>query len=262
ESQTSPAGRGSGGEASLGSTLRQELHRRVEGMLWTRHTTPPEWSWEGVVLPSRVRPPQRQTTCLLEADAVVHDIANRREAVRTRLEAATPSQQLLVSLLPMWQEERVRGGGVLPERPRSPPRSPGPLCPAVEAVRQELRSVAEYHLQLLDERRRREEQEAANATAIAAAPAAGAAGAGGGDAAAAGAPHAMDRDATETTVAAEGMVEGAAVAAEAVAREGHALPIGEMHDVQRGTVGSGADGSVAGSSPIQPFYLHLGIGAP
>lgn len=39
----------------------------------------------------------------------------------------------------MWEEERVRGEGVLPERPSSPPRSPRPLCTAVEAVRQEYR---------------------------------------------------------------------------------------------------------------------------
>ncbi len=39
----------------------------------------------------------------------------------------------------MWEEERVRGEGALPERPASPPRSPRPLCTAVEAVRQEYR---------------------------------------------------------------------------------------------------------------------------
>ncbi|GLC55951.1 hypothetical protein PLESTB_001048300, partial [Pleodorina starrii] len=226
-------GGGEGGEGgSLGSSLRQELQRRVEGMLWTRHTTPAEWTWAGVVLPSRVRPPKRQTTCLLEADAVVHDIANRREAVRTRLEAASPSQQLLVSLVPMWEEERVRGGGVLPERPPSPPRTPGPLCSAVEAVRQEYRAVAEHHVQLLDERRRREEQEAGAAAAAAEGPG---------------------------IVAAEG---GAAAAAAATAAVAAAAGEGDEQRAAEaagggGGRGGGGGGGPAGGSPAEPFFRFV-----
>ncbi len=60
------------------------------------------------------------------------------QAVRTPLEHAGPEQQLVDSLLPMWEEERARCGGSIPPRPPSPPRTPRPLCPAVEALRAEL----------------------------------------------------------------------------------------------------------------------------
>ena len=46
---------GTAGGGSMCSVLRASLQRRVEGMLWTRHTTPPDWTWAGAVLPSRVR---------------------------------------------------------------------------------------------------------------------------------------------------------------------------------------------------------------
>ncbi len=54
-----------------------------------------------------------------------------------RLEDAGPDRQLLESLLPMWEEERGRCGGTIPNRPPSPPRTPEVLCPAVQAVRNE-----------------------------------------------------------------------------------------------------------------------------
>lgn len=57
--QVSPGGSGGGcsgggGAGSLGSSLRSELQRRLEGMVWTRHTAPAEWTWSGLVLPTRV----------------------------------------------------------------------------------------------------------------------------------------------------------------------------------------------------------------
>ncbi len=59
-----------------------------------------------------------------------------------RLEEAGDEHQLLESLLPMWEEERERCGGRLPPRPPSPPRAPRPLCPAVEAMRVDLKVSA------------------------------------------------------------------------------------------------------------------------
>lgn len=56
------------------------------------------------------------------------------------LAQASPDLQLVSSLAPMWAQERWRlGGGSIPPPPASPPRSPAPLCPAVEAVREEFR---------------------------------------------------------------------------------------------------------------------------
>lgn len=49
--QGTPGGSGGG----LSSSARQELQRRVEGMLWTVHTTPQDWTWAGAALPSRVK---------------------------------------------------------------------------------------------------------------------------------------------------------------------------------------------------------------
>lgn len=57
--------------------------------------------------------------------------------------------QLVSSLVPMWQQERWRlGGSRIPPPPPSPRRRPRPLCPAVEAVREEFR-VGEAHWQLV-----------------------------------------------------------------------------------------------------------------
>ncbi len=53
--QGTPGGGSGGGGGGLSSTARQELQRRVEGMLWTVHTTPPDWTWAGAALPSRVK---------------------------------------------------------------------------------------------------------------------------------------------------------------------------------------------------------------
>ena len=57
------------------------------------------------------------------------------QLVRTRLEDSSPDAKMVESLIPMWDEERVRCSGVLPEGPASPPRNPGPLCQTVEDVR-------------------------------------------------------------------------------------------------------------------------------
>ena len=57
------------------------------------------------------------------------------QLVRTRLEEASQEEQLVESLIPMWDEERQRCHGDLPELPGAPPRSPGPLCKTVEDVR-------------------------------------------------------------------------------------------------------------------------------
>lgn len=71
---------------------------------------------------------------------MVQDILNRVDALYIPLDQATPDQQLVSSLLPMWRQERGRlGSASIPPPPGSPPRSPKPLCPAVEAVREEFR---------------------------------------------------------------------------------------------------------------------------
>lgn len=82
--------------------------------------------------------PTRQSCCQLEVDACIEDIINRHEAVRVPLDQATPDLQLVDSLVPMWHEERLRIGADIPPPPPSPPRTPEPLCPAVESVRAQL----------------------------------------------------------------------------------------------------------------------------
>lgn len=70
----------------------------------------------------------------------MHNILNRHEALHVPLDQASPDMQLVSSLVPMWQQERWRlGGGSIPPPPASPPRRPRPLCPAVEAVREEFK---------------------------------------------------------------------------------------------------------------------------
>jgi hypothetical protein len=80
-----------------------------------------------------------RSNCTQQPSPKLRTVPCALQAVRVGLEDADASQQLLESLVPMWEEERARGEGVLPERPASPPRSPGPLCAAVEAVRAEFR---------------------------------------------------------------------------------------------------------------------------
>jgi hypothetical protein len=60
------------------------------------------------------------------------------QAVRTPLPEAGCDDQLLDSLVPMWEEEKGRCGGSLPPRQGSPPRNPQSLCLAVEAVKAEI----------------------------------------------------------------------------------------------------------------------------
>ena len=57
------------------------------------------------------------------------------QLVRTRLEDSSPDAKMVESLIPMWDEEKMRCSGNLPERPGSPPRNPGPLCQTVEDIR-------------------------------------------------------------------------------------------------------------------------------
>ncbi len=60
------------------------------------------------------------------------------QLVRVPLESAAPDAQLVESLGPMWEEERMRcGGRSPPERPPDPPRSYGALSAGVTAVRAE-----------------------------------------------------------------------------------------------------------------------------
>lgn len=59
------------------------------------------------------------------------------QAVRTPLETVGPEVEMVDSLLHMWRDERQRAGDC-PLPPPSPPRTPKPLCAAVEAVRAEL----------------------------------------------------------------------------------------------------------------------------
>jgi hypothetical protein len=89
--------------------------------------------------------PSRQSTCTLEVDASVHDILNRQEATHVPLQSASPDMQLVASLVPMWQAERWRlGGSSIPPPPASPSRRPRPLCPSVEAVREEFKVSASF----------------------------------------------------------------------------------------------------------------------
>ena len=57
------------------------------------------------------------------------------QLVRTRLEHVSPEEKVVESLIPMWQEEKLRCEGNLPEGPPSPPRTPEPLCKTVEDLR-------------------------------------------------------------------------------------------------------------------------------
>ena len=62
------------------------------------------------------------------------------QLVRTKLEDVGPNEKVVESLIPMWQEEKLRCSGHLPEGPPSPPRTPEPLCKTVEDLR------AQYHV--------------------------------------------------------------------------------------------------------------------
>lgn len=57
--------------------------------------------------------------------------------MRLPLAAAGPDIRMVESLAPMWEEERQRYSGSLPEAPPDPPRTPQLLSPAVTAVRLE-----------------------------------------------------------------------------------------------------------------------------
>jgi hypothetical protein len=59
------------------------------------------------------------------------------QLVRLPLDLAGPDVRMVESLAPMWDEERQRCGGSLPEPPPEPPRTPQLLSHAVTAVRQE-----------------------------------------------------------------------------------------------------------------------------
>lgn len=76
------------------------------------------------------------------------------QLVRTRLEDAGQEEKLVESLIPMWDEERQRSEGRLPESPPSPPRTPAPLCRTVDDVRAQFQ-VRALHFRLAVDIRRR-----------------------------------------------------------------------------------------------------------
>ena len=74
-----------------------------------------------------VRGVARQTTCELEADALVCHVLNRDAALRVPLEDATADMQLVQSLGPLWAEEKLRAAAAglpPPKRGTSPERAP------------------------------------------------------------------------------------------------------------------------------------------
>ncbi|KAK3258468.1 hypothetical protein CYMTET_32486, partial [Cymbomonas tetramitiformis] len=86
--------------------------------VWTAASIPTSWRW-GV----QGRAPARQTKCELEADAEINDVQNRQDVLRLPLDQASPEVQLVQSLAPLWEEERLRSGGSTPSQaPSSPPR--------------------------------------------------------------------------------------------------------------------------------------------
>lgn len=120
------------------------------------------------------RPPHRQSMCELELDTSAEHIKNRRDVrwvvvydalcacqvgyiigimmgqtwsvqlVRMPLLGAPPDARLVESLVPVWEEETracAAQGCSLPHAPTSPPRQSSALCPAVDAVRAQLRAV-------------------------------------------------------------------------------------------------------------------------
>ena len=84
---------------------------------------------------------------------------------------------MVESLAPVWAEEAARcGPGGIPDAPPSPPRSPRPLCPAVDYVRQQFAALAEEQERQLQ---REEAEQTAAAAGGAPSPAAAAAAASG-----------------------------------------------------------------------------------
>ncbi len=84
------------------------------------------------------------------------------QLVRTPLADATPSQQLVESLAPMWAEEQTlceQHGSSMPQPPASPPRHPHDLCLAVEVMREQLVAIAHQQYMQEQEQQQQEVQE-------------------------------------------------------------------------------------------------------
>lgn len=69
----------------------------------------------------------RQSTCELELDGCVEHVIERKDAVKEPLALVGDAVRMVKSLAPMWEEEKVRCGGVFPEVPQDVPRTPLPL---------------------------------------------------------------------------------------------------------------------------------------
>jgi hypothetical protein len=85
--------------------------------------------------------PPPESSCALEADCVVGDILNRKDAVRVPLAKAGRRQRLVESLASIWEEERTRLCREPPLPPPSPRRHASDVCSAVTAARVDFERV-------------------------------------------------------------------------------------------------------------------------
>ncbi|KAK9818869.1 hypothetical protein WJX74_003598 [Apatococcus lobatus] len=109
--------------------------------VWTTSTVPTQWL--PAMQSNQARPMDKQSCCLLEVDASVEDILNRGELMRRPLEEAGQDVQMVESLGPMWDEEKLRIGHSPPTPPPGPERHPEPLCAYVEHIRAQFQDIAD-----------------------------------------------------------------------------------------------------------------------
>ncbi|CAK9268152.1 unnamed protein product [Sphagnum jensenii] len=79
-----------------------------QAQVWVGATVPSHWQWPGHYASGG--PFARHSTCALEADASVEEILNWRELQFMPLQQAGSAIKMVQSLIPMWEEERVRSG--------------------------------------------------------------------------------------------------------------------------------------------------------
>lgn len=142
---------------SPAATVQGSISASQRARLWNAATVPPSRIWDTVRSmdgASCQPPPPRQSVCELELDCSTEAIRNRTEFVRRPLVhdgfKGAGGVTHVESLLPMWVEERARMGGVEPPPPPpDPPRTPAPIGPHVDDVREFFRGIRDLQRQRL-----------------------------------------------------------------------------------------------------------------
>ncbi|KAG7673423.1 hypothetical protein KSW81_006633 [Nannochloris sp. 'desiccata'] len=127
------------------SPLSTSSSLQISTTIWLESTTPVAMRWgrgSGDNI-AGAAPPQRQTTCDLEFDGHAEDILNRNLLLKMPLAHAGPEIRMVESLAPMWEEERKRCGGSVPQPAPDVPRTPQQLSSAVAQCREEFQVIEE-----------------------------------------------------------------------------------------------------------------------